>query len=371
MRFSLQDIPAGEAGTDATVQRLVELVESSGRRPDLRLVALQIIRSAGISGRDKRRVAAAIHNFVKSRVKYVNDPIAVETVQQPEITLRLGAGDCDDQAALVAGLARAVGIPARFAVIGQDRDSFAHIFPELLIDGNWISADTTSPRAFGSPPPALGIKKTYQFKNNGGLSMPEVMQLPIRRDVAAAAVRNQTWAGLSAGWESGQIDANDLREYLRAIESGTVEFSGNTFFEPEIKAAVSDFLGYIESNGIPSRKSFTTGLQGLSGFFGDLWSGIKSVVKPAAVVGATILGGPGAGAAAAGVLYSGGGGGSQPATVPGYSGQPVTIPAGSGSVTYNPNQPYQPYQPTTGSDLFSSPLFLLGAAAVIILLMKK
>lgn len=201
--------------------------------------------------------------------------------------------------------------------------------------------------------------------------MPETMQVPIRRDVAETAVRNQTWAMLSQGWEQGQIDQNDLRKYLEAINGGLVEFSGNTFFEPVIRATVNDFLGYIESNGIPSRKSFTTGLGGLNGFFGDLWNGVKSVVKPAAVVGATLIGGPAAGAAAAGALYSGGGGGGSSTTVPGYSGQPVTIPAGSGSVTYNPNLPYQPPAASSSGDLLSNPIVLVGAAIALILLLKK
>lgn len=377
MRYTLQDIPAGEAGTDATVKRLAELIEYAERRPDVRLVALQIINSAKISGRDKQAVGAAIHRFVKNRVRFVNDPIGIETVQQPEITLRLGAGDCDDQAALVAALARAVGIPARFAVIGQTPDTFRHIFTELQINGKWVPADTTSPRPFGAAVPNLGSKKTYSLKNNGGLSMPETyqMSMPIRRDVAADAVRQQTWAKLTQGWEAGEIDNNDLRQYLAAIDQGLVEFAGNTFFEPTIKQAVNDFLGYVESNQIMARKSVATGLQGLSGFFGDLWNGVKSVIKPAAVVAGTIIGGPAVGAAAAGALYGGGSGGSgQPATVPGYSGQPVTIPAGSGTVTYNPNLPYQSYQPpapSTAGDFFSNPMFLLGAAALIIFLMKK
>lgn len=371
MRYGLEDIPGGEAGTDATVRRLAELVSMSERRPDLRLVALQILRNYKINGRDRFGIGRAIHHFVKSRVRYVNDPVAVETVQQPEITLKLGAGDCDDHAALVAALARSLGIDARFAVIGVDRDSFRHIFPELLIDGNWLNADTTSPRPFGSPAPDLGEKKTYSLKNNGALSMTESMQVPIRRDVAENAVRNQAWNLLAQGWEQGQIDQDDLRKYLSAIDNGLVEFSGNTFFEPTVKAVVNDFLGYIVSNGIPSRKSFSTGLQGLSGFFGDLWNGIKSVVKPAAVVGATIVGGPAAGAAAAGALYSGGGGGGSSTTVPGYSGQPVTIPAGSGSVTYNPNLPYQPPAAAGSGDLLSNPIFLVGAAIALILLLKK
>lgn len=377
MRFSLEDIPAGEAGTDLTVKRLVQLVQMSETRPDIRLVALQIVNSANIPGRDKLAIAGAIHRFVKGRIRYVNDPIGIETVQQPEITLKLGAGDCDDQAALVAALARAVGIPARFAVIGQTPEQFKHIFTELQINGSWLPADTTSPRPFGTPAPNLGVKKVYTLKNNGGLSMPEVYAVPIPRDAAAAAARNSVWASLTDGWQTGQINATDIRNYIASINAGTVEFSGNTFFEPVIKQAAEDFLGYVESNGIPSRKEFTTGLQGLSGFFGKLWNGVTSVVgkivKPAAVIGATILGGPAVGAAAAGALYSGGGGGggSQPAQVPGYSGQPVTIPVGSGSVTYNQNLPYQPPAPQTSSDLFSSPLFLLGAAAVIILLMKK
>lgn len=375
MRFSLQDIPAGEAGTDATVRRMVELVKLSGRRPDLRLLALALLRNAKISGRDSYRAARAIFDFVKRRVRFVNDPVGLETVQQPEITLRLAAGDCDDQAALVAALAQSIGLPARFAVIGVDPDSFRHVFTELLVNGSWLPVDTTSPREFGAPMPNLGAKKVYPLSRTGGLSMPETVNIALRRDTTAAAVRNQVWRFLSQGWETGQINADDLREYQRAIKSGLVEFSGNTFFEPVIMETVTDFLNYVTANGIPSRKSFSTGLQGLSGFFGDLWNGVKSIVKPAAVVGATIVGGPAAGAAAAGALYAGGGGGSQPAaTAPGYAGGTVSIPAGGGSVTYNPNLPYQPpayVQPSGSGDFLSNPIFLLGAAALLIFLVTR
>ena len=204
--------------------------------------------------------------------------------------------------------------------------------------------------------------------------MPESVNIALRRDTTAAAVRNQVRRFLSQGWETGQINADDLRDYQRAIKSGLVEFSGTTIFEPVIMETVTDFLNYVTANGIPSRKSYSAGLQGLSGFFGDLWKGVKSIVKPAAVVGATIVAGPAAGAAAAGALYAGGGGSQPVTTAPGYAGGSVSIPAGSGSVTYNPNLPYQPpayVQPSGAGDFLSNPIFLLGAAALLIFLVTR
>ena len=225
--------------------------------------------------------------------------------------------------------------------------------------------------------------------------MPNVQTVAVRRDVAGPAVRNEVWRQLSYGWENGLINMADLRNYITSIDQGMVEFSGNTFFEPVIRQTAQDFMDYIQSNDIPSRKAFTEGLGDLSGFFGSIWSGIKKVVKPAAVVGATVVGGPGAGAAVAGALYAPG----QPQP-PAPTQPAVTIPAGAGSMTYRPPVAAPTYTPAaapvyttpaapvyatpaapvyaaapaaapSGFGFLSNPVFLLGGAALIFFLLSR
>jgi hypothetical protein len=385
VNFTLEEIPNGEAGTDATLKRIIEVSQRSLYTPELRLLALQVLKAGNVSGRDKIGASGALYGFVKNRIRFVNDPIGVETVQEPAVTLRLGAGDCDDQSVLMAALARSIGIPARFAVIGADPDHFRHIYPELHIGGKWLTADTTSPRPFGKAPPPLGVKKIYNFKDSRGLSMPNVQTLSVRRDVAGGAVRNEVWRQLSYAWENGLIDMADLRNYISAIDQGMVEFSGNTFFEPVIRQTAQDFIDYIQSNDIPSRKAFSEGLGELSGIFGSIWSAVKKVVKPAAVIGATVVGGPAAGVAVAGAVYS-------PTTPQAPAAAPpgVTIPAGAGTVTYLPPAPAAPpvYVPAAAPvsaappvypapaaasvlGLLSNPVVLIGGAALVFLLLSR
>lgn len=370
MRVTLERIPSGLAGTDATLKKMVELVRRGIIDPRIRKTTIEILQAAGVDPADHLSAAKSIHSWVRSHILFVNDPAGVETLQAPDLTLyKLRAGDCDDHSILVATLAGSVGILSRFVTLGANVDQFSHIYPEIRVRGEWLPADTTARSGFGVKPPAIGVSKIYPINLTKGLSMPEVFS-PVRRDQAERQVRNFVWRYLSDGWQNGLIDLADLQGYLEGIKAGVVEFASSPFFEPVIRSTVDDFINYVYSNGIRSNKDLTqVGLGSLSGFFGDLWSGIKSVVKPAAVIGATIVN-PAIGAAVAGAVYGGGGGGSVPSS-PGYAGGSVSVPAGSGTVSYNPNQSY--YQPAgdTFGDLFKSPIFLAGAGVLLFLLLRK
>lgn len=371
MQVTLQEIPAGLAGTDATVKKMAELVRRSLVDPRLKLEALKIVQAAGSKPADHVSAARALYGFVRSRIAFVNDPAGVESLQDPIITLyRIQAGDCDDHAILLAALAGSIGIPARFVTLGANAERFSHIYAELKAGGRWLPADTTTSSGFGVAPPALGVSKTYPINLTRGLAMAETVT-QVRRDVAEKQIRDYVWRYLSEGWQQGKIDLADLQGYLSAIKSGIVEFSGSGFFEATIRQTVNDFVDYVYSNGIRSNKDLANvGFAELSGFFGDLWNGVKKVVKPAIVVGASIVN-PAAGAAAAGVLYGGGGGGSS--SSPGYAGGEVTVPAGGGTVTYTPGG--YPAPAPSASDglmsLLSNPVVLLTGAVVLILLLRK
>ncbi|MCI5160128.1 MAG: transglutaminase domain-containing protein [Candidatus Electrothrix sp. AUS1_2] len=60
-------------------------------------------------------------------------------------TLKSGKGDCNEHAALFAGLARSLDIPAAIAAgVTLQHDAFYyHAWNEVCLDGRWVSVDTT------------------------------------------------------------------------------------------------------------------------------------------------------------------------------------------------------------------------------------
>ena len=164
MNYRLSAIPSGVAGTDATVREIARLVDYDLQHQKLRLLATKILRRNAVPSKSYLSEARALFSYVAKRVRYQKDPVGLETVQSPTVTLNLGAGDCDDHSGLVAGLAAAVGIPARFRVVGYSPDRLVHIFPELFINGSWWPADTTEPQqGFGWRPPKFPYERLYRM----------------------------------------------------------------------------------------------------------------------------------------------------------------------------------------------------------------
>ena len=120
-------LPSGAKGTRATLrlmQRLVRVAMRDTKQfPILRRVLVQVTRR--LPQKDKRGELAALFDFVQHRIRYINDPRGIETLQTPLETLQLGAGDCDDKAMLLATLAELGGYATRFVAIGRDPEHFA------------------------------------------------------------------------------------------------------------------------------------------------------------------------------------------------------------------------------------------------------
>lgn len=145
----------GDSGTVATVQRMRALVRQSFAEPSVRFVAVQIVR--GLT--ETRSQVVALREWLEAHVEFLRDPRGVEYLHAPDWLLRRGfadgviQGDCDDVAMLAAALGMAVGLRARFVVVG--RDQFEHVYTELANPhgGPWWELDTTRP--------AQGIDPTY------------------------------------------------------------------------------------------------------------------------------------------------------------------------------------------------------------------
>lgn len=149
-RATLQEIPAGVDGTRATLAVMAKAVRASKLLPVIRNLAVIII--AGLPHKSYADQAAAVQRWVRSNIQYVKDVRGVETFTPPAFLLRTRAGDCDDQAALVAAILESIGLPTRLVAGGPNESTFVHVWAEVEVGGRWCACETTEPFSFGQRP---------------------------------------------------------------------------------------------------------------------------------------------------------------------------------------------------------------------------
>ena len=144
MPISYIDYPSGVAGTRFTISKMFDLVAKGRANPVVIQTATIITRN--IPHKDYFGEAAAIFDYVKKDIRYTRDPRGVELLMAPEITLKRGAGDCDDLALVIASLAEAVGMQSGFETVranAQAPDEFTHVYAIIRTDRGWRAADPT------------------------------------------------------------------------------------------------------------------------------------------------------------------------------------------------------------------------------------
>lgn len=123
------------------------------KSPRLRQLALELVEDTPGHknfGEQVRR----IHSYVRNNIAYVKDVNGVETVSTPERTIQNRAGDCDDQAVLVASLLESIGHPTRFVAIKmRPLGPYVHVFTETLVGRRWLPVETTEDWPIGFHPP--------------------------------------------------------------------------------------------------------------------------------------------------------------------------------------------------------------------------
>jgi len=78
--------------------------------------------------------ARKIFEFVRDEIQYVYDPMGLEEVQSPETTLKLRAGDCEDQAILLSSLLSAIGFESALIFADTDNDKIPdHVYSAVFI----------------------------------------------------------------------------------------------------------------------------------------------------------------------------------------------------------------------------------------------
>jgi hypothetical protein len=174
--MAFQEIGVGWPATERTLSGMADLAGKATRDFKFIQTASKIV--AQCPARDHNCEAGAILDFVKSYVRFQPDPLTsvrghmdtVELIQAPQVTLKRRAGDCDDQAVLIAALGMALGMPAKFVVIKCDTkmpDEFSHVWCELdvAVGGDqWVALDSVVPESFpGWTPQRYWEKKEWRI----------------------------------------------------------------------------------------------------------------------------------------------------------------------------------------------------------------
>ncbi len=146
-----QQILTGDIGTAQTVAKMRQLVNASLTDP----IVVQTARNLAVQfyPRDFDSQARGIKSFLTEHFQFVNDPRGVELLVPPRAMLDtiskryVVTGDCDEAAILSAALGKAIGLQARFALLGFHgrTGAYAHVYTILRGASGWVPLDVTRP----------------------------------------------------------------------------------------------------------------------------------------------------------------------------------------------------------------------------------
>lgn len=151
MRVSHFTVPTGDPGVLAVLHRMRQLVNAATGDPVVRAVASRIAIAHG--SKYGYPQARGIRDYIDTRCVFLRDPRDRELLHTPRLLLEMiardgyAACDCDDVATLGAALGKAVGLRARFVVVGFHRPDapFRHVWTELSDPSRerWVELDVT------------------------------------------------------------------------------------------------------------------------------------------------------------------------------------------------------------------------------------
>lgn len=151
---SLALIPEGKSGIMQTLKVMSRMVKDGKKNFQVRQAAIS--RTMQCIQKDYACELNSLHAFVRDGIRYVQDVNGVETLQEPQKTLEISAGDCDDKSVLLASMLESIGHPTRFVAIGFQPGVFCHVYVETKIGDQWIPLETTEPVDAGwQPDPRL------------------------------------------------------------------------------------------------------------------------------------------------------------------------------------------------------------------------
>lgn len=169
--FERPDPPCDETATAQTIGMMATLATLDSAAPQI----ISVTREATAGCTTDRLRAAAIHRWVKNRVRFVQDsslagfdpnPDQAEVLVRPVDLLAMPApaGDCDDFSMLAASMLRAAGIPCGFVTIAAEPDSpdYSHVYVLVFTRaGDQIPLDASHGPRLGWEAPAIHKRRVW------------------------------------------------------------------------------------------------------------------------------------------------------------------------------------------------------------------
>jgi hypothetical protein len=153
----LVEIPDGAAGTRATLKEMARIVRAYRVNPQITAEAAHIA-SLNMPGNYRGEIDA-LHAWVRDYIRYLQDPVDVQALRTPDVTLALNAGNCAQKAILLATFLESIGHKTRFVAVGYtgNPQEFEHVFAETKIGRDWLSLETTLqvPSGWAPMPPDI------------------------------------------------------------------------------------------------------------------------------------------------------------------------------------------------------------------------
>jgi transglutaminase-like putative cysteine protease len=157
-----ETVPDGDAGIEQTIRHMQRMMYSA---QGISSWVVREFATKAVQGVERGQPEIdCVFNSVKDNIEFRGE--AGEYLQSPEATINLGAGDCDDQATLVATLLRSLGYQTDFRTVAMrgSEDEYTHVYAVVRDKetGQWIPLDTTVERAYpGWEPDHVARERTY------------------------------------------------------------------------------------------------------------------------------------------------------------------------------------------------------------------
>jgi len=145
-------IPRGDIGSYRTINIMKKIVNESLSDPLIVYTAQNIV--SGCPGKDSFCHADRILNWIKLNTRFIRDPVGydgipLDLIHTPKVMIeRIKDGqtiqiDCDDFSILAASLGKAVGLPAKFVILGfmEKNAPFTHVYTILKTGKKWFQLD--------------------------------------------------------------------------------------------------------------------------------------------------------------------------------------------------------------------------------------
>lgn len=227
---------SGDAGTQQTVSLMYKLIDTAVKDPTVNRFAIDSIRN--VPQYDHAAEAFAIYETVLANFRFVNDPVgpdgAKETLRPVVDILQVGAGDCDDFTMLISALLGTIGIESHIVTVAADAadpSAFSHVYPEAMLDGQWVALDAARPNAeFGLSPSHYFRKKVWPTSSETPGPLGRIRRQSLSGYIQLKGMGDDATDIAAVISASGTAVANDLLASNAAPQNiyGTVTTNPNT-----------------------------------------------------------------------------------------------------------------------------------------------